>query len=99
MEGNFTDLISDSKLISMDLNIFEANSSNIGNERAAEIVEQQLFSLVDQCFWEIPLINAERITKAISEMNKFLSINNISQDNKLTEYINRHLFKAVQEYN
>ena len=100
MEDKCTELISDRELISLDTSIFEVRPSNLGDERAAEIVEQELFSLLDQCFMDFPLINPENITKTFEGINRFLEISEIAKDKQLQEYINQCLYKAaMMEYN
>lgn len=97
MEASYSDLIGDVK-DSFDVGIFETNTLNIGYERAKEVVEQQLFRLLDQCFWDFPCLNTDLIQKTIGELNSFLNLHKIEQDSQLIEYINKHLHQAIQEY-
>ena len=93
MESNFTDLIGDYK--PLDLDVFD---TSIGYDRAKEIVEQHLFQLLDQSFWDFPSINANSIGKNIEEINKFLKVNNIEQDRQLLDFISKGLHQSIREY-
>lgn len=101
MESPFVDLAEGTGPGSgvMDLNIFDANPLESNNERTKEVVEQQIFMLLDSCFWDLPHIPYDKISKGFEEINRFLALHEISENHNLNEFIKQGLRQAVREYN
>jgi hypothetical protein len=96
MDANFTDLIEQSS--PLDLSIFEKAASNTGYERAKEIVEQQLYAILDESIWSMPIINLEKLQKLFSEMTKYFEINKVQEDENLKQHIIKSLQNSIKEY-
>lgn len=67
-------------------------------QRALEVVSQQILAVLDNCFLIFPQIKSEVITKAVEEINKFLTAHQAHEDKELIDYIGRGLQKLLQEF-
>ncbi|OMJ71674.1 hypothetical protein SteCoe_30042 [Stentor coeruleus] len=83
----------------IDLNIFDVNPLESNNERTKEVVEQQIFMLLDSCFWDLPNIPYDKISKGFEDINRFLALQAVSENHNLSEFIKQGLSQAVREYN
>ena len=95
MEEEFTDLINTEMV---NYNITQIDPKQLEYERALEVINQLIISLLDQCLLEFPRINDIAISKCMEEITKFLSFHEIYEDKEFIDYIGKGLQNSIQEY-
>jgi hypothetical protein len=97
MESQSFDLLSNNEHnASLDFSTFD--STSVINERSKEIVDQLIHSLFDACFFDLPRIPYDQITKTTEDLSRYLTLNNYPQDSKFSEFILQSLRLSVRNY-